>query len=82
MVKEDSSQHSDITALYVSAEELALMFKPPLSVRFIRDLQKRRTIPWLKLGRRVLFDPVRVKETLAGKLTIHPRGSVSGKDSR
>ena len=34
------------------------------SLRWIREQQKRRTIPFVKVGRRVFFDPTAVREAL------------------
>ena len=68
-VKDASTQ-----AEYVSAEKLADLFDPPLSIGFIRALQKSRTIPYVRLGRRVLFSPAAVRGALDTKLTVLPRG--------
>jgi len=34
------------------------------SLRWVRDQQKARTIPFCKIGRRIFFDPVLVKNHL------------------
>jgi len=62
---------------FVSAERLAALFDPPLSIAFIRDLQTRRTIPFVRLGRRVLFNVNEVQRTLAESLTVRPRKAVA-----
>jgi hypothetical protein len=50
---------------YVSAERcLEVLFPDPgsrISLRFFRGLQARGKIPYLKLGRRTLFDPAEVR---------------------
>jgi len=58
---------------YVSAERLAVMFDPPLSIGFIRSLQKRRVIPATFLGRRVLFSPAKVRGVLESQFTVKAR---------
>ena len=40
------------------------------SLRWIRDCQKRRAIPFCKIGRRIFFDPVLVKYHLDAKATV------------
>jgi hypothetical protein len=64
-----------ISAEYVSAEKLAALFDPPLSIAFIRNLQDRRTIPFVRLGRRVVFSVPAVRAVLADKYTVFPRGN-------
>lgn len=61
-------------AEYVSAEKLARMFDPPLSICFIRALQKRRTIPFIRLGKRVVFSPDAVRRAIEQHCTVRPRG--------
>lgn len=48
----------------VSAKYLGLYFNPPLSIGFIRSLQRTKAIPFHRLGRRVLFDPTEVMAAL------------------
>jgi hypothetical protein len=62
---------------YVSADKLAQMFDPPLSLCFIRSLQKRRTIPFIRLGRRVVFSPAAVRQALDQSHTVKPRSGRS-----
>jgi hypothetical protein len=59
----------------VSAEALRHYFAPPLSLRTIRVWQAQRIIPYLKVGRRVFFDPSRVREHLFRHREIHPRNT-------
>lgn len=42
------------------------------SLRWLRELQRKRMIPFVRLGRRVFFDPEAVREALK-KLTINAR---------
>lgn len=66
-------EHS--TKTLVDAEGLRkILFDPPTSLRWIRDQQKRRTIPFIKLGRVVRFDPAAVRAALDRRFTIRPRG--------
>lgn len=41
---------------YLSAKRLAALFDPPLSIPFVRSLQKSGELPFVRVGRRVLFD--------------------------
>jgi hypothetical protein len=43
------------------------------TVRWVRDMQQKRLIPFLKIGRMVRFDPVKARAAL-DKLTVQPRG--------
>jgi len=40
------------------------------SLRWARDQQRNRTLPFCKIGRRVFFDPVLVKASLDAKATV------------
>ena len=40
------------------------------SLRWLRDCQKRRAIPFCKIGRRVFFDPQLVKYHLDAKASV------------
>ncbi len=44
------------------------------SLRWLRDRQKDKTIPSVKLGRRVWFSPPQVRHALETRRTIHARG--------
>jgi hypothetical protein len=59
---------------FVSAEKFAALFDPPLSIGFIRKLQAQRAIPFIRLGRRVLFSPKAAREALEKHYTIRARG--------
>jgi len=43
------------------------------SLRWLRDQQKRRTIPFIKISHLVFFDVEQVRDALASQHTIRPR---------
>ena len=43
------------------------------SLRWIREQQRRRVIPYFKVGRRVWFDPEKVRLALEEKNTVRAR---------
>jgi hypothetical protein len=56
----------------VDAEKLLEILFPAdcrPTLRWLRERQKKREIPFIKLGRLVYFDPVRVQESLAKQPT-------------
>jgi len=54
---------------------LEIIFKPECrpTLRWLRDQQKRRAIPFLKIGRLVFFDPVTVRQHFAEKQAVKAR---------
>jgi hypothetical protein len=58
---------------YVSAERcLEILFPSQgISLRFFRNLQAQGRIPYLKLGRRTLFNPIEVRAALEKKCKRH-----------
>ena len=44
------------------------------SVRWVRNQQKLRTIPFVKFGHFVLFDPVQVREAIQSRHTFKAKG--------
>lgn len=60
---------------------LALLFertsKP--SLRWLRTQQKNRTIPYIRIGRRIFFDPVAVRTALGAKNTINAKNEKNRK---
>ena len=46
------------------------------TVRWLREQQRRRAIPFIKLGRLVFFDPLAVREAIATRHTVAPRQGV------
>ena len=58
---------------FVDAEELLKLLFPPESrptIRWLRERQKQRDIPFIKLGRLVFFIPSQVQEALVRQQTI------------
>jgi hypothetical protein len=56
----------------VDAEKLLEILFPAEcrpTLRWLRERQKKREIPYVKLGRLVYFDPARVQESLAKQPT-------------
>ena len=43
------------------------------SLRWLREQQKRKAIPYIKWGRRIFFDPKQVAAVIADKLTVRPK---------
>ncbi len=43
------------------------------SLRWLREQQKRRVIPYIKIGHRVYFDPVKVRSALDQRNTVKHR---------
>jgi hypothetical protein len=43
------------------------------TVRWLREQQEKRTIPFVKIGRLVRFDPLQVREALEQRHTVKPR---------
>jgi hypothetical protein len=61
---------------YVDAEGLLKALFPPASrptVRWLRSLQKRRAIPFIKLGHLVRFDVPQVRQAIQQKHTVRGR---------
>ena len=57
-------KQSPLASRYVDAPTLLeILFEEVSrpSLRWVRDQQKARTLPFVKIGRRVFFDPVLVK---------------------
>ena len=48
------------------------------SLRWLRTQQKRKALPYIKLGRLVYFDPSQVREALT-RLAMQPRGVKAGR---
>jgi hypothetical protein len=43
------------------------------TLRYFRELQAKRLIPWRKIGRLVFFDPVEVRRAIDRQFTVHAR---------
>jgi len=42
-------------------------------LRYFRELQRKRLLPFKKIGRRTFFDPVEVRRALDRQFSVHPR---------
>ncbi|MBL9145353.1 MAG: hypothetical protein JNM99_16870 [Verrucomicrobiaceae bacterium] len=42
------------------------------SLRWLREQQVRRTVPFIKVGRRVFFDPLQVRRAMEKNFGIEP----------
>ena len=51
------------------------------SLRWLREQQARKAIPYIKIGRRVFFDVAQVRLALQTRFTISPRNHVRKRDS-
>jgi hypothetical protein len=61
MLQDESMKQSGVLAQYVDAQKLLeILFAPECrpSIRWLREQQAERKIPFVKLGRLVFFDPV------------------------
>jgi hypothetical protein len=72
----DKTKHDGQPERLVSAEELLVLLweensRP--SLRWLREQQARRTIPFIKIGARVWFRPSAVKEHLEEKWGVKRR---------
>lgn len=52
------------------------------SVRWVRDQQKRRTIPFVRLSRLIFFDVDRVRAAIAKHRTVEPSRAASASKSQ
>ena len=43
------------------------------SLRYFRELQRKRLVPFKKIGRRTFFDPVEVRRALDRQFSVHTR---------
>lgn len=43
------------------------------SLRYLRELQAKRLIPWKKIGRLTFFDPAEVRRALDRQFTVQTR---------
>jgi len=59
---------------WVNGEQLLeLLFEETSrpSLRWLRLQQKRKVVPYIKIGRLVRYDPARVREILARRFTVN-----------
>jgi hypothetical protein len=68
----DAATFINLPVQLVDAEKLLEILFPVdcrPTLRWLRERQKKREIPYVKLGRLVYFDPARVQESLAKQPT-------------
>ena len=46
------------------------------SLRWLREQQKRKAIPYIKWGRRIFFDPKQVADVIADRLTVRSKQQI------
>jgi hypothetical protein len=56
-----------------NAEELRKLFNPPLSLKTVRNMTKARVIPYIKIGRRIYYEPDEVMAQLRKRNAIRAR---------
>ncbi len=73
----NTSTHPSDNKLVAAEGLLAALFDEASrpSLRWLRGQQKRRTIPFVKVGRFVRFDPLRVRACLDSRFTVTERKS-------
>jgi hypothetical protein len=61
------------TKLVSGKQLLELLFEEASrpSLRWLRMQQKRRALPYIKIGRLVRYDPLRVREILVRRFTVN-----------
>jgi hypothetical protein len=52
-------------------ELLSQLFKPQPSKSWLRDQRRAKKIPFIRLGRKIFYDPDEVRKALAERYTIH-----------
>lgn len=62
----------------VSAAALMQMGLLPFSLRTLRALQKKRLVPFYKIGRLVLFDPDETMAALKASCHVHAKPAHKG----
>lgn len=73
VTKDDANQQ--LPSLVDAIGLAEALFPDPRSrpgLRTIRRWQKMRLIPFLKIGKKVMFDPVQVRRALDARFTIKP----------
>jgi len=63
---------ADTTGLVDAATLLKIGWHPDAapSLRWLREQTAKRTIPFLKVGHKVFFDPAKVRQSLAKRFTV------------
>ncbi len=71
-MKKDENQLVDAEGLL----EILFEEKSRPSLRWLREQQLRRAIPFVRLGRLIFFDPTLVRAALNDRLTSKPKGTL------
>ena len=69
----DTSKHTSPEGLLDAEELLKAIWPNPNSrpsLRWLRHQQAKRILPYVKCGRLVYFDPIKVRQQLAKKFTV------------
>lgn len=72
----DTSPRNDLTADTTGLVDAATLLKTNWhpdstpSLRWLRDQTAKRTIPYIKIGHKVFFDPAKVRQSLAKRFTV------------
>jgi hypothetical protein len=72
----NTSQRSELKADTTSLVDAPTLLKTNWhpdsqpSLRWLREQTAKRTIPFLKIGRKVFFDPAKVRQSLAKRFTV------------
>jgi hypothetical protein len=72
----DTSPRNDVAADTTGLVDAATLLKTNWhpdstpSLRWLRDQTAKRTIPYIKIGHKVFFDPAKVRQSLAKRFTV------------
>jgi hypothetical protein len=75
-MKNNASPRNDVTADTTGLVDAATLLKTNWhpdavpSLRWLREQTARRTIPYIKIGHKVFFDPAKVRKALEQKFTV------------
>jgi hypothetical protein len=73
---EESLQQTGLPELLDANGLLERLWPDPRSrpsLRWLREMQKRKTLPYVRIGRRIYFDPRQVAAAIAERLTVRPK---------
>jgi hypothetical protein len=75
-MKNNASPRNDVTADTTGLVDAVTLLKTNWhpdavpSLRWLREQTARRTIPYIKIGPKVFFDPAQVRQSLAKRFTV------------
>ena len=78
-MKSTAPQRDDVTAETTGLVDAVTLLKTHWhpdaapSLRWLREQTAKRTIPFLKVGHKVFFDPAKVRQSLAKRFTVEAR---------